>query len=89
MNRRNFLQFLGAATIGSTVAYSFPSIIVPKNIITLKEVATDYLSEINLITKREIYPKLIEDFWFDESPFFSYLRKNLHDVKDVRSNNQI
>lgn len=32
MNRRNFLKFLGVATIGSTVAYSFPSIIVPKNI---------------------------------------------------------
>lgn len=32
MNRRRFLELLGAATVGSTVAYSFPSIIVPRNI---------------------------------------------------------
>lgn len=32
MNRRNFLKFLGTATIGTGIVYSFPSIIVPKNI---------------------------------------------------------
>lgn len=32
MNRRRFLQLLGMATAGATVAYSFPDIIVPKNI---------------------------------------------------------
>lgn len=32
MNRRRFLSLLGQATVGATVAYSFPSIIVPKNI---------------------------------------------------------
>lgn len=32
MNRRGFLSLLGQAAVGSVVAYSFPSIIVPKNI---------------------------------------------------------
>lgn len=32
MNRRRFLSLLGQAAAGATVAYSFPSIIVPKNI---------------------------------------------------------
>lgn len=32
MNRRRFLSLLSQATVGATVAYSFPSIIVPKNI---------------------------------------------------------
>lgn len=32
MNRRRFLELLGMATVGATVAYSFPDIIVPKNI---------------------------------------------------------
>lgn len=32
MNRRRFIELLTSATIGSTVAYSFPSIVVPKNI---------------------------------------------------------
>lgn len=63
MNRRNFLKFLGVASIGASVAYSFPSIIIPKNIDT-----------INLITQREIFPKLIDDFWFQESSFFIYLK---------------
>jgi hypothetical protein len=34
MNRRNFFSTLMKAAAGATVAYSFPSIIVPKNIIT-------------------------------------------------------
>lgn len=32
MNRRRFLELLGMATVGGAVAYSFPKIIVPKNI---------------------------------------------------------
>ena len=32
MNRRFFLSLLGQAAVGATVAYSFPSIVVPKNI---------------------------------------------------------
>jgi hypothetical protein len=32
MNRRSFLQLLGQATASAAVVYSFPSIIVPKNI---------------------------------------------------------
>lgn len=32
MDRRGFLKLLGQASIGAYVAYSFPSIIVPKNI---------------------------------------------------------
>lgn len=31
MNRRRFLSLLSQATAGAAVAYSFPSIIVPKN----------------------------------------------------------
>jgi hypothetical protein len=33
MNRRRFLELLGMATVGSAVAYSFPKVIVPKNVI--------------------------------------------------------
>lgn len=33
MNRRSFLSLLGRAATGPAVVYSFPSIIVPKNII--------------------------------------------------------
>lgn len=32
MNRRRFISLLGQSVAGATVAYSFPSIIVPKNI---------------------------------------------------------
>ena len=32
MNRRRFLSLLGQAAVGAGVVYSFPSIIVPKNI---------------------------------------------------------
>lgn len=54
MNRRNFIKFLGAASVGATVAYSFPSIIVPKNI--------------------EVYPDIVNDLFFQESSWESYLR---------------
>lgn len=33
MNRRRFLELMGMAAAGSAVVYSFPSIIVPKNIV--------------------------------------------------------
>lgn len=66
MNRRNFLGFLGKAAVGGAVAYSFPKIIVPKNI--------ELIDQINLITKKEIYPSLIEDIFFNESPWFARLR---------------
>ena len=33
MNRRRFLELLTTAAVGSAVAYSFPSIIVPRNLI--------------------------------------------------------
>lgn len=81
MNRRGFLKFLGAATVGTTVAYSFPSIIVPKNIITLDEVATDVilndgtsLNYINEIIKKEIYPRVLRDNFFTDSPFLARMR---------------
>jgi hypothetical protein len=32
MDRRGFLSLLGQAAVGATVVYSFPSIVVPKNI---------------------------------------------------------
>lgn len=62
MNRRNFLKFLATATVGTGVVYSFPSIIVPKNI-------------------SEVYPKAIDDFFFQETSFDAYLRKNM--IKEV------
>lgn len=78
MNRRNFLKFLSAASVGATVAYSFPSIIVPKNIELVKAVipATIFdLDEINRITREEVYPRVIEDYFFNDTPFISYLRE--------------
>lgn len=38
VSRRRFLELLGMATAGASVAYSFPSIIVPKNIIAVESV---------------------------------------------------
>lgn len=79
INRRRFLELLSSAALGSGIVYSFPSVIVPKNIAfeDIEEFAfTSYNgSEINKITA-EIFPKLIEDFWFNESPFFKYLKSN-------------
>lgn len=34
-------------------------------------------SPVNLVTKRSIYPDLIYDFWFTESPILARLRENL------------
>lgn len=65
MDRRRFLELLGMATAGSVVAYSFPSIIVPKNI--------DLIDQINSVTIKEIFPKRIDGF-FRESNFLAYLR---------------
>lgn len=87
MNRRNFLKFLGAASVGATVAYSFPDVIVPKNIeinglasaINAGYTFSGYFDGINIITKNEIYPKLIEDFWFQESPFLTRLKMKISD----------
>lgn len=90
MNRRNFLKFLGVASVGATVAYSFPSIIVPKNIITLDEVSSDLLlkdgtslSYINSIIQKEIWPKVINDHFFTDTPFLVRMRNNL-----VSNNNE-
>lgn len=73
MNRRGFLSSLSLAIVGTGVAYSFPDIIVPKNIISLEEIYGDgiiqgQLSAINIVTLKEIYPKIIEDLWFTELP---------------------
>ncbi len=32
MDRRRFIELLGMATVGAHIAYSFPSVIVPRNI---------------------------------------------------------
>lgn len=66
------------ATVGATVAYSFPDIIVPKNIATI--------NQINLITRNEIYPKIIEDFWFQDSLFFAKLKNVYTEV--IKINNE-
>lgn len=44
MNRRGFLNLIGKASMGAYVAYSFPSIIVPKNIITIQEYKDSLIS---------------------------------------------
>ena len=37
MNRRRFIELLTTAAVGGTIAYSFPSIIVPRNLIVPAE----------------------------------------------------
>src|SRR5688572_10397462 len=78
MNRRGFLGLLGKAAAGAAVAYSFPSIIVPQNageVVAYDiETANDLISELNLVTRREIFPRVINDCFFSDSPFLSYLR---------------
>lgn len=77
MNRRNFIQFLGLASTGSVVAYSFPNIIVPKNIIVPDIIDYSLITRAYeravalegepLLVQREIYPQFINDFFFTES----------------------
>lgn len=82
MNRRGFLKFLGVASVGATVAYSFPSVIVPQNIIIPSEYfATDpvfdVLSELNRVTIEEIYPRLILDVFFTKTPFDKFVEARI------------
>lgn len=37
----------------------------------------DLRSPVNIVTRREIYPDLIDDFWFTESAWFARLRENI------------
>lgn len=74
MNRRSFLRTLGLAAAGGVVAYSFPSIIVPRNIINPVEASCDLLSQLNAVTIREIYPELIRDVFFRDTPFLAYFK---------------
>lgn len=73
MDRRGFLGLLGKAVASATVAYSFPSVIVPKNLGEV--VVVDDIATINSITRQELWPKLIEDYWFTETPLFARLRE--------------
>lgn len=82
MNRRGFLSFLGKASAGAYIAYSFPEIIVPKNIdifspelIPAEAISTDLISQLNAVTLKEIYPQFIADNFFTESPFLAYIRE--------------
>jgi len=85
MNRRSFLKCLGTATVGTGIVYSFPSIIVPKNIEKAIVTVSDdpnfgfgfmsYADKINLVTRKEIYPKIIEDWYFKETPFVAYYKQ--------------
>lgn len=78
MNRRNFLKFLGTASVGATVAYSFPNIIVPNNIVVVEPIipATQFdLNALNELVRNEIYPRVIRNHFFKDTPFFSYLRE--------------
>src|SRR5437762_6855796 len=65
MNRRFFLQSFGLATAGGIVAYSFPKIIIPKNIV----------EPINLVGKKEIYPEIINDLFFSNTINFAMIEK--------------
>lgn len=44
LNRRRFLELLGMAAAGTGIVYSFPSVIVPKNIAVL---STDIGQQLN------------------------------------------
>lgn len=77
MNGRGFLSLFGKAAVGATVAYSFPSVIVPKNLGEV-EVVSD-LATINAITLKELYPSIIMDTWFQDTPFLAYLRNKAID----------
>lgn len=87
MNRRGFLSSLGLAIVGTGVAYSFPDIIVPKNIVgqdgLLLRISDDPefgfgfsgIQELNRITLKEIYPKMINDYFFLDTPFFARMKE--------------
>lgn len=60
MNRRSFFTNLLKAAAGATVAYSFPSIIVPKNIISPEEVAGDILWNANKFDAGQLTYAMLE-----------------------------
>lgn len=55
MNRRRFLELLGTAALGSGIVYSFPSVIVPKNIQRI-----ECLPPISFPVLEAAYKRLIE-----------------------------
>lgn len=81
MNRRRFLELLGLAALGSGIVYSFPSVIVPKNIAfeNIEEFAfSGYkMSDVDFKIRAEIYPRIINDMFFTDSPDLAYWRKRL------------
>jgi hypothetical protein len=92
MNRRRFLELLSMAAVGGTVAYSFPDVIVPKNIqlVTFDMLEKAYTkarlssAEPNLLViHRELYPKLIEDIFFIDDPLTAFTRKNYFNVRPI------
>ena len=81
MNRRRFLELLGSAALGSGIVYSFPSVIVSKNIAleSIEEFAfSGYkISDLDVSVRAEIYPSVINDIFFIDSPDLAYWRKRL------------
>lgn len=58
MNRRRFLELLGSAALGSGIVYSFPSVIVPKNI------ASDDYIHLSIKITPEYMLRVIDDSEF-------------------------
>lgn len=79
MDRRGFLKIFGKAAAGAAIVYSFPSIIIPKNISAqnglLFRISDDPEFGFGFSGfVQEIYPKLIEDEFFKESSFLSIMK---------------
>lgn len=80
MNRRRFLELLGKATVTTAVAYSFPDIIIPKNIIPIEAMSAGLTeNSINIVTLKEIYPELIRDLFFINSPMMARMKSLTED----------
>lgn len=73
MNRRRFLELLGSAALGSGIVYSFPSVIVPKNI-SMLDWKDHLINGITNITDDSVYGFGFTGFQRDvDSPFlFDY-----------------
>lgn len=75
VNRRRFISLLGQAVAGATVAYSFPSIIVPRNI---QPVLDSYLGLAYIIRQGRYFRGLNMSTFPDMTPeMFNSARKAL------------
>jgi hypothetical protein len=80
MNRRSFLAGIRNFAIGLAISPSLehfiPEILPAETRVPPRLDESLGLDELNMVTRLELWPVLIQDFWFTEAPLFARLREN-------------